>query len=208
MNTWLNIWVRPRQVMKQELEKARIEERRWQLFWIAFASSALVFFVDYDEMFIPEYRYIMISTLISGLVGALFWIFVIPWVYKWVGSWLGGKGSVVDLRIAVVNSYNKPMLIVSALCVPFILVIGEKYFLHPLSPVALEVTYTPMEMIVALLIGIINIVGLVWSIVINLHGIGEAHQFSAWKSLLMCVIVFAFVLVLVLAIGLPLGFFR
>ncbi|WZY00228.1 YIP1 family protein [Bacillus sp. FSL W7-1360] len=186
MNTWLNIWVRPRQVMKQELENARTEERRWQLFFIVFISVALMVLIDYGGVF---HDGAFQRAFVIGLIGALLAIFVAPWIYKWVGSWIGGKGSVLDLRVALIKGYYKPTLAIAALYLLLSVTLGENSFVNDVSSGSWVMISTPRNVLMAVMLLVISVVGSIWVVIIFLHALGEAHKFSAWKSLLMMVII-------------------
>ncbi|WZY00198.1 YIP1 family protein [Bacillus sp. FSL W7-1360] len=201
MNTWLNVWVRPRQVMKQELSKERTRKDTWTFLGLAALCAFLMFIVQYKREYVSTYAEVLITAFICAVIIAPLWLYLFAWLYKWVGSWFGGKGSVLALRVAMVNGVFKPQIIAGALCIPFILLVGEPHFLKGEAFDLAVQSYTPLQTFSTLFAALIMFTGSVWTFVVQMHTIGEAHQFSAWKSLLVSVIiVVAIVLVYVFII--------
>ncbi|WZY00224.1 YIP1 family protein [Bacillus sp. FSL W7-1360] len=197
MNAWLNIWTRPRQVMKQELDKASQGENRWKFFFIAFISVVLMVLVEYGGVF---HDYVFQRAFVIGVISALLAVFIAPWIYKWIGSWIGGKGSVLDLRVALINGYYRPTLAIAALYLAITVILGENSFVNDVSSGSLMMISTPRNVWMVVILLAISVVGSVWVAVIFLHAVGEAHKFSAWKSLLMMVIIAVIVIIIVVPI--------
>ncbi|WZY00220.1 YIP1 family protein [Bacillus sp. FSL W7-1360] len=189
MNTWLNVWVRPRQVMKQELGKEPIEKDDGIFFGFALLCAFLMFIIQYEREYVATFQEIFLTGVIISVIMAVLSLYVFPWLYKTVGSWFGGKGSISDLRVAMLNGIFKPQIIVNALCIPYILITGESFFLKGEAFDVAVQYYTPLQIVSSLFFGLIMVTGTVWGLVVQLHAVGEAHQFSAWKALLVTVII-------------------
>ncbi|SDC40667.1 YIP1 family protein [Shouchella lonarensis] len=205
MGNWFRVWVQPRQVMKEEL--ARTENETGKFILIAIIGGFLSLFVGYQHLgsSMPTFLFVFLLALGGSWIVGLLSLYVMSWLYKWIGSWIGGKGTSLDLRKAVVHGNLKPGIIMSVIALPFVFMVGEAYFISTSNEHFrfIEETFTPLQVWATMALGLTQFAGLVWMIVISLHAIGEAHQFSAWKSLLMMVIMVALLVGLALLLVIP-----
>ncbi|WZY01168.1 YIP1 family protein [Bacillus sp. FSL W7-1360] len=205
MGNWFRVWVQPRQVMKQEL--ARTENETGKFILIAIVGSFLSIFVQYQHPWesMPTFWFVFLLAFFGSPIVGLLSLYLAPWLNKWVGSWIGGKGTTLGLRKAQVHASLKPGIILSVIALPFVFMIGEAHFISSTNEDFRFIgeTFTPLQMWATMAWGLLQFTGGVWVFVLSLHAIGEAHQFSAWKSLLMGVIIVALLVVLALLLVIP-----
>ncbi|SHL98518.1 Yip1 domain-containing protein [Shouchella rhizosphaerae] len=203
MQNWFKVWIRPRQVVADELKTAREKKQTWNYLLIAYVSAVLSTFTNFSSGVVPTFVYVIVFALLTSIVVAPISLYVLSWLYKWVGSWLGGKGTALDLRVATVHTSMIPLIIHGLISIPFILVIGETYYWFDLESILLgiEIALSPLQLWAQNILGLISLTAGIWTFVLLMHGIGEAHQFSAWKSVLVVLILGAMLVVIAVVVS-------
>jgi hypothetical protein len=160
-NVWTALWFHPRLTIRRLIE-TRLNDP--VIIWIALVYGILVglsFFgaLLTKEPIDPEWHHpLFISILlIGGIALAFIQLYFISWLYKVVGGWLKGKGSYKELKLALGWSMY-PMIVANLL-----------------NGIALFLMHLP---IIALFFVFLYFIALVWSLVITIAAISEAHQFS------------------------------
>lgn len=186
INPWVHIWTEPRKTMRSILNN-NPNRAIIILAIVAGALSAFSLLLMHWPSFkeIGQHPAILIITLIIGAVLGLVLLHFMGWLLTLTGSWLGGKGSYTDVKSAV-GWGNYPNIIGQLLGILRIFSLSNFWL--------------------QLILGIITFAYGIWTFIISLKLIGEAHQFSAWKSLLALVIAFVllFVAIMIVALLVPL----
>ncbi|WP_054709755.1 YIP1 family protein [Bacillus sp. JCM 19041] len=206
MKSWFKVWVNPREVTRTEIEKAREYEPVGKFLLIAYLSVALTLFQQL-ELAEPTFSFVILISLLGGVIGAPLSLYLMPLLLKWVGSWIGGTGSSLDLRVAVVNSSMRTGILAGVISLPFIFMVGEYYFLNAEAINQVDIQLSQVQVWALSVLLIIALISNIWIIVLSLHAIGEAHGFSAWKALLVEVILFAITVLVILIIAFIVAFF-
>ncbi|TSB47669.1 YIP1 family protein [Alkalicoccobacillus porphyridii] len=196
LNPWLYIWIKPRAVIRQELEKS---DRERHFILLALLIGIPTLFTSYElNHFDVNYGFIIGISLIVGPIASLIMLYLSSWISAVVGRWIGGNGRAADLRVATMRGWMIPSL--ATLFISFIdfLLRGDEYFISPAARTEpreivgfIESLSSGMNSILVIPYFIVSI----WVFVIYLKSIGEAHNFSAWMSLLMTIIIVALIFI-------------
>ena len=189
LNPWLHIWIKPRAVMRQELEKPNREKN---FILLAVLIGIPIMFTSYESFEIDvNVGLIFGISLIGGPLLSLAVLYISSWIYAVVGRWIGGNGRAADLRVATIRGWIIPSIVPSVISIIDYLIRGEEYFIsrEALTEPGEYVGFidsisngmTPLLIIPFFMFN-------VWVFVIWLKASGEAHHFSAWKSLLTTLI--------------------
>ncbi|CAM3112732.1 Yip1 family protein [Filibacter tadaridae] len=188
LNPWLTIWVRPRETVRYA-----INTKPMKFAVILALLAGIPQMLDGatsnnlgDSISLPT---IFILALIMGpLLGLLSW-WIGSGISYIVGTWIGGSGGFDELKMATAIS-KIPYLLVSLIWLVDIAILGGGMFTE-------EYDFSRTQIIWLFISGFVAIVTGIWTFVITIFAIAEAHRFSAWKSLLTMFIPFvAIVLVL------------
>lgn len=187
-NPWLEIWTSPKRTIRSILVK---DPNRY-IFGLALIWGLVSGFSWIGYLWAtPSYRewsyktWVWLAALIGGGILGLVYLYLVSWLMKLSGSWLGGKGSYKEVKCAVGWSFY-PAIIANIA-----------------SNISLWSAPNPwLQGIFGLLTFVLGI----WSFIILLNVVGEAHRFSAWKALLAYIIisVMIFIFVLILSLLIPL----
>lgn len=200
-SAWLTIWTRPRSTIRAFLESTHPKRSIIPLamgggvvYAINMASSRNMG----DQM--PLYMILLISLLVGSISGIIA-LYVGSFILKITGTWLGGEGSFGDLQVAIARGIAAPTILAGLLWVPELLLFGSEMFTE----------YTPrlegslVLYILYLLLMLVEVILAVWSFVLSVKSIGEAHRFSAvkafWSWMLPGLILMGIVVLFVLVVG-------
>lgn len=181
-NPWRDLWLHPRKTLDAILK----DDPKKIILWLAAANGIVGAFI-WREVLITSYpdrplfhSWPFLSVLlIFGIVFGIINLYIASWLYQLIGSWLKGIGTFTTVKCAVGWSYY-PMLIAG---------IFKVLSLFSASTIWLQITFD-----------ILYTITFIWGFVVFLHLIGEAHKFSAWKSIvviLIAAVLIAIVLVLI-----------
>lgn len=184
INPWLTIWTRPRQTMRHILNT----DPKGVIVWLAIISGILSgltilgnLWLKYPHSQPLRYGITLFFAVIFGAILGIFHLYFNGWLYKITGNWIGGKGTYTEVRSAVGWAFY-PFIITSIVQV-------LNFFLYRYP-------------VLYYLLAIINFILIIWSVIILIKLIAEAHQFSAWRSLIAIIIaailIIAFVMLLIL----------
>ena len=108
-------------------------------------------------------------------LGNLGGLYIIGGLLKWTGTWIGGQASAEDLRAASAWS-QVPVIASQILSISILALLGGEFFGRETPTIGAN------PLLVDGFAGIV--LGLkLWAFVIWLKCVGEAQNFSAWKSL-------------------------
>jgi hypothetical protein len=177
LNPWLAIWTQPRATMRQILGT---DPRR--LVHVLAILGALSRMLSSNVPPIGPLARLSLSAIVAykvcaSVVGGLIGLYLGSAILTMTGRWLGGRGSFVAVRAAAAWS-NVPLIWGSLLWLPMLGYLGvEALNFDP--KVVFEDPGSFMMMIpIGVLAGVVGI----WTLVIALKCLGEAHGFSAWQA--------------------------
>jgi hypothetical protein len=183
LNPWFSIWTKPRDTMKEVFQSSP------KGVFLLFLAGAFVQVLDRaaqrhsgDSM--NSLTGLIMTCIISTLIGAATYYYLVPVMLRWVGSLVGGKGTTERVRYSVAYSYIPIAYSLIIVWLPSLLLFGIENFTTNTPVVDSSTTLT----LLFFLFGIIDLVIGIWAIIIFLKCLGEAHQFSAWKALLTTIL--------------------
>ena len=199
---FFTMWTRPRRTMRAILEA---NPRRFVI-----PLAVLAGFGDAldrasgqsigDGNNLPVWAIVLLCAVV-GPLGGLLVVYGGGWLLRLAGGWLGGRASNVGARSAVAWS-SVPLAWSLLLWPPELALIGREMFTTATPTLdAYPVLWLPFGFLILLEVAI----G-IWAFVVYLKALGEAHGFSAWRSLAATVIAAVLVLVPILAVAVPLAF--
>jgi len=189
LNPWFSIWIKPRDTMKEIF----ISKPKNVFLLILLGSFVQVLdrastknMADSISSPFPLIPIVIFSTFI----GALIYYFLVPALFNWVAKKLGGQGTFEKTRYAIAYSYIPFVYSLIFVWVPSLFLFGIENFTSETPKMDSSLTLT----ILFLIFAIIDLVIAIWTIIISLKCLGEAHQFSAWKALLTTILSFMIII--------------
>ncbi|OWR27091.1 hypothetical protein CDO73_22830 [Saccharibacillus sp. O23] len=185
LSPWRHIWLHPRLVARDFLYSADPLRNALLLALIAGCFTALNTASTRNWGDDMSTGGLIASVVIVGLIGGLLTYYLGAWLLKVVGGWLGGVASTSEMRIISGRIQGMLSIMVGLFWIPELLIAGKENFTL-LTPV-LDANLTRSLLYFG--VSMLELAGSVWSGILILHATGEIHGFSAWKALLMYVIV-------------------
>lgn len=180
---WLSLWIHPRKTIRDLIDA----HPKWLILWIAIIGGIISTFTwatlawtRYPTSSHPT-AITFIVLIVVGVILGLIHLYFASWLYRLTGSWLGGKGSFTAVKCAVGWS-NYPFAIVGLLNIAASLSIFHLW---------LMVLFT-----------LLNVIGLVWSIIIFFKVLAESMLFSVWRAIGAVLIAFVLIFVVFMIISL------
>ncbi len=202
LSPWLRVWLHPRRVTRDFMRSSDPLRGALLLALIAGVFNALNTASARNSGDAMTAGGLAVSVLLGGVIGGLATYYIGAWLMKLVGGWLGGVGSTQDMRIVSGRINGMLSIMVGLFWIPELLIAGMENFTYLTPNLDASVTRTVLYLLFVLLEFAFG----AWSFVAILHAAGEAHRFSAWKALLMfvilgvCVFLLAFIVILVIAL--------
>lgn len=181
INPWLHLWTSPKKTMRFILNSNPYRHILWLAALSGILAGGLWSFMLWKQDHTALTIFFAIIFLIGGGVVGILALYVEGWLYYLTGYWIGGKGSFIDLKCAV-GWRNYPAIVA--------LIFN-----------GLNILAIPNPWLQALF-GLIYATLTIWTLIISVNLIGEAHRFSAWKGLLTLIIALVLVTVFLILIGL------
>lgn len=182
LNPWWSMWIYPRVTTRQILDRG--STRMVPVLAVICGISATLDRASMRGMpaNMPAWGVLVMALILGPLVG-LVTVYVGGVILGWIGRRLGGVGTSQEVRTALAWSYvlDVEMLV---LWIPSVALFGGEIF-HASTP-AFDAWAEAQPWVVwplLILLGIVSLVSIVWSLVVRLKCIAEAHQFSAWRAL-------------------------
>ncbi len=185
LSPWRDIWIHPRLVARDFLYSADPLRNALALALIAGLFTALNTASTRNWGDDMSTGGLIASVVIVGLIGGLLTYYLGAWLLKVVGGWLGGVASNREMRIISGRIQGMLSIMVGLFWIPELLIAGKENF--TLFTPVLDASL--MRSLLYFGVAILEFVGTAWAAVVILHATGEIHGFSAWKALLMYVIV-------------------
>ena len=176
LNPWFSIWVQPRATMRQILDR----DPRRMVHLLALAAGALGGLEAHvpapasEMMPLPA---IVTMKLILGALGALLFLYLFGFLIRLTGGWLHGTGEFVAVRSALAWSMI-PNIWAGLLLLPLLVYMGAEAL--NFDPV--EAIQEPGGAVLLVPLTLLTMVIAIWSIVITIKCVAEAHRFSAWNG--------------------------
>ncbi len=173
LNVWTSIWVKPRVTVRYAIEHKPMK------FAVMLALIAGVFDMLNaatqnnfgDTMPVPVI--IVLAIILGPILGVIGW-WIGAGIAKLVGKWLGGVGNYEELKMALAIAYI-PVILIGILWVPNLLVLGNSMFMESFDISAGQLIWSYLSTFISFVMGI-------WSFIIMINAISEAHQFSRWRG--------------------------
>ncbi|KAA0548494.1 YIP1 family protein [Bacillus sp. BGMRC 2118] len=193
-NPWISIWTKPRATLRENVGK----NHTLLIFLIIVGSLAETMNRASGNSARDSVTSgtLILLLIFATIVGSLIYYFIVPSLLAWTGRMVGGRGNTGRVRYAVAFSFIPLVIQLLVIWVPSLFLYGMENFQN--------VTLKIDEDIALLLgFGVIEIILIIWSGIIFVKCLGEAHEFSVWKAILSVVIAF-FIVVLPLGLGISL----
>jgi hypothetical protein len=177
LNPWLSIWTQPRATMRQILDT---DPRR--LVHVLAVLGAQARMLSQNIPSIGPLARLPLSAIVTykvcaGVIGGLIGLYLGSAILTMTGRWIGGRGSFVAVRAAAAWS-NVPLIWGSLLWLPMLGYLG----VEALNFDPKVVFEDPGSFVMMIPIGVLAGVVGIWTLVIALKCLGEAHGFSAWQA--------------------------
>lgn len=203
INPWIDIWFNTRKVIRESITKDTFlfalvigAVVGINTLWNELSTSSVEGVTNFFEH--VSFTEKIVWSLLAGPVIGVISLFIMAGVFTLVGKWIGGRGTYRSLFIALGIALI-PSVILLGFNVINILLIGEGLMTNA-SLNNVQSTWFMLQ-------GLLTISIAVWSFLISLQSIGEAHEFSAWKALATMAIVIGLLLVFVVLIVLTVVIF-
>ena len=173
MNSWITIWFKPRQTIRQIVEAHPGGVMPLVLMSASMAATMLMQVPVWQRMGASLPVATTLALVCGTIIGAIT-LYLFGWLYRWVGSWFGGQAKNVEVRAAIAWVEVPTFVILACwlvLVVPAALSGGAGQAAGSLGAAG--------TVLFALVAGILGI----WKLVLACHAVGEVHRFSAWKGL-------------------------
>lgn len=177
LDPWWSMWVQPRETMRQILDT----DPEHLVLSLA-AALGIIGYLNYARLMhvgdhISWPGIVGLAVLLGSLFGVM-QVYLSAWLLRVTGRWMDGTGTPKGIRAALTWG-RIPVVWAAVLWVPLIAVMGQDTFTTPPSGGYDDMRYQTVQLVVGLLNGMIGI----WSLVVSLKALGEAQGFSAWRAL-------------------------
>ncbi|MFC5587652.1 YIP1 family protein [Sporosarcina soli] len=197
LNVWTSVWIRPRETVRYAIDN---KSMRFALILVLISG---VFDVlngasqNNTGDVLPVPLILILAVVLGPLLGWIGW-WIGAGIATFVGKWFGGIGEFEELKMAFAISYI-PFILGGILWIPDLLILGEAVFIE-------DVDISAGKWIWLIFSGFIGIVLGIWSFIITIKAIAEAHRFSAWRGLLTVIIPSVLIVIVLLLFLVPLFF--
>lgn len=176
---WLKIWVSPRATIRQYLDSSDPSRHMLVLALLGGIVNALNNASAENYLDKLPVGTLIFVVLLGGMISGVIGLYLGAFLLRWSGSWFGGTGTSEDIRVAITRGLYVPLLLTSFIWIPQLLLFGQEMFTYETPRIDSSALLT----VLLLFLGLIELVFSVWSFIIFVKAVAEAHQFSAWKSL-------------------------
>ena len=183
-NPWLVLWIAPRSWLRKRLDR-QIKERT--VLWLTLITGLLNGCVSvaarwgkYASLSIGRQSGMIFRELIVGAIAAFLYLYLLSWAFQRVGRWLQGQGRYHDLYVAI----------------------GWSFYPWGITAIIGILAFTLRNPAAQTLLGPIYFIVAIWSFVVSLKLLGEAHRFSVWRAFAtFAIVLIAVVLCLIIISG-------
>jgi hypothetical protein len=185
LNPWKTIWFQPRETVRQVLD-ASFENKF--MFWLLVIAGGVVLGINRASMNhlgdqAPSLSAVLLQGAAGGIVWGLLFVFIAGMILALVGKSLGGQAKAKEVRIAIAYSWI-PHIYGALLWIPALLLFGIENFTSE-TP---GIESGSIKNFAYYALSSVDFILGVWTIVIFIQCLAEAHRFSAWKSIFTVVI--------------------
>jgi len=191
VNPWLNIWVKPRDTIRQIVSF----NPRHRFVILSFLYGLPMLLHLAQNLSLGE-KYTTVGIVIAAIVLASFVgmlaITIASGLLLWTGKWIGGKGKYYPVRAAVSWS-NVPNIFSIIIWAILLIIFREKIFFEGFD----ELNFAGRELGIVSGAMFVQAALSIWSFIILIKGLGQVHGFSAWKGILNVLIPFFMIGILI-----------
>ncbi|WP_332648954.1 YIP1 family protein [Lysinibacillus sp. 54212] len=189
MNPLISVWLHPKQTARYVIEHKSIA---YSLLLISLGFIGSIASSLTDSNLYPNLSAgtIVIATIIFSPIIGIIGAFIFAGITYLMGRLLKGTGSFFDVFKALSLGY-----------IPYILIIPLYLGWMVMDPDSYFYLYSDFNIGLILLSAMISLIPAVFTIVINIAGVAEAHHFSNWRAF-FSVILPAVVLIILLFVAL------
>jgi hypothetical protein len=177
LDPWLSMWLRPRATVRQVLDT----NPNSQVLLLAALSGIVNMFGNAAARSLGD-RVPLVGVIalcvLGGALGGILGLYLGGALLAWMGRTLGGHGQAPEVRTALAWA-AVPTIWGGILLVPELILFQEELF----TSATPRIDANPILEVLLLVLGLIEIVIGLWTAVVFLKSLGEAHRFSAWRSL-------------------------
>ncbi|ALC82791.1 MULTISPECIES: YIP1 family protein [Bacillus] len=188
---WFKVWIAPRSIIREFLDSPFPEKNARLLA----ALAGIITSIEQLEKDSLTASNVIINIIVGAIMGIIA-LYLFGFILRVTGSWFGGEGDAEDLRTAVTRGQNVLTILLAVFWIPKLLLFGLDAFSSMFW--SIDITNIPK-----MILFIFEIPLSIWSFVVFVLSVAEAHRFSGWRSLGACLISAFFVLLLFLVILLP-----
>jgi hypothetical protein len=176
-NPWRTIWTRPRATIRRIIDT---DPQRQVTLLVVQAGIGQA--LDWAAMRhvgdqLPLTTILGIG-VVGGVLGGLIGLHLGGWLLRVTGGWLDGGATPEAVRAAIAWA-SVPRVFALILWLPNLLIFGKDMF----TTATPTLNAHPALGAVVIGFGLVEAVLAIWSLVLFLTCLGEAHRFSAWKAL-------------------------
>jgi hypothetical protein len=193
-NPWFSIWIKPRDTMK-EIFNTKPKNVFLLIVLGSFVHTLNQSVSAFGSTDRPQILFLPI--ILFTFLSALIYYFLVPAILRWVGSKLGGQGTFERVRYAVAYYFIPYVYSIVLVWLPTLFLFGMENFTSETPRIDSSLTLT----VLFVSFEILDFVIAFWAIFIFLKCVGEAHQFSIWKSLLTSLLSFLLIFLALFLIG-------
>lgn len=193
-NLWKSIWLEPRETVRYAIDHKTM---KYALMLVLIASLFDVLNVMTQnnlDTTIPASGFIIWLIVLSPVLGLIGW-WIGAGLATMVGTWFGGTGTFAELKMAYALSCI-PVILGGLIWIPDLLILGKSLFLE-------DISVSGWRLIWQFFSGFIGIVIGIWSFIITVMIVAEAHRISGWRGFWTVVIPSALIVIVVLIFFLP-----
>ncbi|WP_318614422.1 Yip1 family protein [Sporosarcina sp. YIM B06819] len=189
-NLWTSIWLEPRETVRYAIDHKTM---KYAIMLVIIAGLFDVLNAatqnNLGATFTSPSFFIWLIVL-SPVLGLIGW-WIGAGIATMVGTWFGGTGTFAELKMAFAISYI-PVILGGLIWIPDLLILGKSLFVE-------DFTVSGWRLIWQFFSGFVGIVLGIWSFIITVMVVAEAHRISGWRGF-WTVVIPGVLLVIVLSI--------
>lgn len=196
LNPWFSIWTRPRATIQQivDTDPNRLVIALSMLIGVTQVLDRASARSLGDRLSLGA---ILGTALVLGPFLGPITVQIFAWLLSWTGRMLGGRAPLSNIRAALVWG-NVPALWAALSFIPAIAVLRHEIFTSE-TP---QIESNFMLLLTLLGVGVVQVVGGIWTIFAICNALGQVQGFSAWRALANSLLALLVVLVPVVLIAL------
>lgn len=188
LNPWWSMWIYPRATVRQILDSGAT-----RMVPILAAVYGISYVLDRASMrgvppSMSPWAVLALAIVIGPLSGFIS-VYLGGAIMGWIGRRLGGVGTTQEVRTAMAWA-SVPHIEALVLWIPTLALFGREVFYNDNPIFDAWADAQPLVVWPAmLLLLLVSVTAGIWSVVVTLKCLAEAHQFSAWRALTSVLVV-------------------